>query len=303
MREIKVNGITWISVVRPTVTDIQTLKERFPQIHPLILEELETPTIRPRVENYEHHIYMVLHFPNFVEEHNKTIAHEMDFVLMLDTFITVQYEDIGIVEDFWKECETNTTPHHQYGKSPIHPLYYLLRKFYAHSLKELDQFQEKIDLIEDRVFSGHEKEILEDVALLKRNILDFRRAIKPQGLTLESLVLQGTELFGEKTRPFLTDLSGEHLKVWSLLENHKETLDAIYDTNNSLLVTKTNEIMRVFTILAFISFIPTAVANIYGMNISDIPLTGNPNAFWIILIVMSVFTLAVYLALKWRKLV
>jgi len=157
--------------------------------------------------------------------------------------------------------------------------------------------------MEEHVFTGREKEILEDIAILRRNVLDFRRTIKPQQHTLESLVAQGPHLYGEKVKPFLTDLVGEYLKVWSLLENHKETLDALYETNDSLLAAKINETMRVFTILAFISFIPAAIANIYGMNISHIPLLERPNAFWMILGLMALATGLVYLMLKWRKLI
>lgn len=303
LREQKIKNITWVSVVRPMAEDINELRSRFPQIHPLVLEELETLTIRPRVENYDHHIYMVLHFPSFIEEHKKTVSYEVDFILMADTLITVQYDDIPTLEGFWHECEEEKNAGDQYGKSPIHLLYYLLRQFFAFSLRELDQIQAHIDSMEEKVFADREKEILEDISILKRNVLDFRRAVKPQHLTLESLVLQGTQLYGEKVKPFLTDLVGEYLKVWNLLENHKETLDALYDTNNSLLASKTNEIMRVFTILAFISFIPTAIANIYGMNIVRIPLSDQPNAFWNILGLMILTTGAVYAVLRWRKLV
>lgn len=301
--ELKIKNTNWISIIKPARNDIEELSKRFPQIHPIVLEDLLTPTMRSRVESYDHHLYMVLHFPNFQAKTKKTIANEVDFVLTQDTLITIQYDEINILENFKKAIEKDTDIQDQYGKTPIHLVYYLLIQFFAFALKELDEIQGQIDDMEEHVFSGKEKEILEDISLLKRNVLDFRRAIKPQQLTFESLSLQAVQLYGEKVRPFLNDLSGEYLKVWNLLENHKETLDALYDTNSSLLATKTNEIMRVFTILAFISFIPTAIANIYGMNISNIPLTDSPDAFWVILVFMVIFTIGVYILLKWRKLV
>lgn len=288
---------------RPNKDDINELQARFPQIHPLILEELLTPTIRPRVENYDHHLYMVLHFPKFIPGIEKSVAHELDFILMQNILITVHYDDIEIMENFWHECEKGEIVKERYGKTPVHLLYYLLRQFFTTALRELDQIQGEIDAIEEKVFTGYEKEILEDISYLKRDVLDFRRSLKPQRLTLESLVSQSTNLYGEKVKPFLADLLGEYFKVWDLLETHKETLDAIYETNNSSLASKTNEIMRVFTILAFISFIPTAIANIYGMNIEDIPFASRDNSFFIILGAMLVITGAVYIILKWRKLV
>lgn len=302
MRELKLNSLTWISLVRPTEDDIRGLAERFPQIHPLVLEDLRKPTIRPRVENYDHHLYMVLHFPKFTPGAEKSTSYEVDFIMMADTLITAQYDDIETLENLWHECERQETANSRYGRTTIHLLYFILQRFFFVSLRELDQIQEQIDEMEEKVFTGHEKEILEDITYLKRDILDFRRAFKPQRLTLDSLVIQSTQLYGEKVRPFVLDLIGEYLKVWDLLETHKETLDALYDTNRQLLAAKTNESMRVFTILAFITFIPTAVANIYGMNIESLPFATGENAFGFIIGLMTLSTIMVYTILKWRKL-
>lgn len=303
IREQKIKNVTWISIISPGMEEVNTLKERFPETHPLVLEELLTLTIRPQVENYENHLYMVLHFPKFIHGPEKSVSYELDFILLQEALVTVQYDEIDIVENLWHECEVKSSVEERYGRTPIHLLYYFLRLFFSNALKELDKIQEEIDLIEEKVFSGPEKEVLEDISLLKRDVLDFRRAFKPQHLTLESLKTQGVHLYGEKVKPFLDDLIGEYFKVWNLLETHKETLDALYDTHHQLLTARTSESMRVFTILAFISFIPTVIANIYGMNISNLPFSQDDNAFWIVQGLMVSITLLVYAALKWRKLI
>ena len=304
MRELKLKGTTWISVVRPRERDVQELHKRFPKIHSLVLEDIDSPTIRSsHVESFDDHLYVVLHFPNFIEEAKKTIAREIDFILMNDTLITVQYDLLPIVENFWNECEMEREMGDRYGKTPVHLLYYILREFFSVSLKELDQLQERIDDMEEEVFSGSVKRLVEEISLLRRNVLDFRRAVKPQNLTLESLSVQGIQLYGEKARPFFTDLVSEYLKVWNLLENHKEALDAVYDTNNALLASRTNHIMRIFTILTFINFIPTTIANIYSMNIKNIPFSSHPYAFLVIVFLMITTSTLAYLLLKWRKLI
>lgn len=303
MRELKIKNTSWISLVKPSHYDIQELGKRFPAIHPFVLEDLSSRTIRSHVGNYDTHLYMVLHFPRFIENEHRTVANEVDFILLSNTLITVHFDEIPIFEDFWHDCE-NGSPEMQLqsGKTPVHLVHYLTRRVFAQSLRELDLIQEKIDVLEEEVFSGKEKEILEDIALLKRNVLDFRRAAKPQLLTLKSFTAQGTEFFGKEARPLLMALVSEHLRVWNLLENHKETLDALFETNNSLLATKTNNAVLAFTVLAFISFIPTAIANIYGMNI-NLPLAERENAFVVIIIIMAVVTSLVFGILKWRKLI
>jgi magnesium transporter len=278
------------------------LRAQFPDIHPLILQDLRTPTIRPLSENYESEIYMVMHFPTLISK-NKVHAREIDFILRQKSLVTVQYDSIAELERMWDECGKNGETMEQIGKSPAHLLYYLLKSIFSRALTELDQIQTEIDNAEEKVFSGKEKEIFTDITLLKRDVLDFSRALKPQRMTLEALLEQGPVLYGEQSRPFFSGLLSEYTRVAALAENHKEALDALYDTTSSLLATKTNETMRVFTILAFISFIPTAVANIYGMNVINIPFAQHPLAFWIVFSFMALATFLIYLALKWRKLI
>ncbi|OGZ95475.1 MAG: hypothetical protein A2847_00435 [Candidatus Sungbacteria bacterium RIFCSPHIGHO2_01_FULL_50_25] len=301
IRERKIDGISWISIVHPGKKDIDTLRNQFPDIHPLILEDLRTPTIRPLSENYEREIYMVMHFPTIISGKNKVHAREIDFILRKRILVTVQYDSIPELEEIWNESEHETTE--QYGKTPAHLLYYLHKRFFSRALTDLDQIQAEIDKAEEEVFAGREKEIFTDITLLRRDVLDYSRTMKPQRMALESLLEQGTELYGELARPFFSGTLSEYIRVANLIENHKEALDALYDTASSQLATKTNEIMRVFTILAFISFIPTVVANIYGMNVVNIPFSDHPIAFWIVIGFMIITTVAIYLVLKWRKLV
>lgn len=297
-----IKNIKWIRLINPSSEDIKELGMQFPDIHPTVLEELYTPTIRPRVENFEQYLYLVLHFPSLVEGEKKTISQEVDFILLPDTLITVSYKDLEAIERFWHSCENPAMLQDRFAKSPAHLLYHLLQYFFHSMFKELDEIQRDIDIIEEKVFSGHQKEAVGDIALLKRIALDFRRAIKPQQLTLESLVHNGTALYGENVKPFLVDLTGDYLRVWNLLENHTETLDALYDTNNSLLATKINETMRVLTILAFVGLIPATLANIFSLN-APTPFANDPMGFWIIVGIISAITISIFSLLKWRKII
>lgn len=302
MKILKIKDTTWVSLQNPSREEIQDLSQRFPGIHRVVLEELLTPTIRPRVDNYEQYLYLVLHFPDFLERTKETITHEIDFILTQNAIITVQYEDMPALESFWHECEDKTIEKDHCGKTPVHLFYHLLEWLFDDAMGELDEIQKQIDAIEKQVFDGRQKELLYRVSHLRRQVLNFRRAIQPEQLALQSLALQGATLYGESAKPFLNDLVGEFLKVWNHLENHKETLDALFDTANALIAFKTNETMKAFTILAFITFIPTAIANIYGMNVERFPFASGPNAFWNIVGIMAAFTLIVYFLLKWRKL-
>lgn len=303
MQELKVKNVTWISLVSPTDLDIRKLSKRVPEINQLVLEDLLTPTRRSRVENYDRHLYMILHIPHFQKSTNKVVTQELDFILVGNTLITVEYDNIPLITNLWRICMVEGAIKDRYGKTPIHLFYYIMRQLYASAMLELEALQGEIDVVEEEIFAGHEKEVLRDISLLKRNILDFRRTLKPQHMTLDALLTLGANLSGEKIVPLLTSLLSEYLKVWNLLENEKETLDSLYETNNSLLAAKINETMRAFTVLAFITFIPNVITSIYSMNFKDIPFVGWPHAFYGLLVIMAVLSWMMYKILKWKKLV
>lgn len=288
-------------MMKPGQEDIRELQSEFPEIHPVVLEELLTPTIRPRVEHYEHHLYMVLHFPKVLPDGETITTREIDFILMKDKLITVQYDETPMLDEFMHECE-HPEAAGRFGETPIHLLYYMLRELFAESLTELDRIQGLIDEIEERVFNGDGKEIAKKTSILKRNVLDFRRAIKPELYTFESLRERATEFYGAAVRPFLIDLAGEHQKVWSLLENHEEALNALLETNNALIADRTSTVIKTLTIMAFFTFPLTLISGIFGMNTIYTPIVDYRHGFWIIvgfMFISVVFMVALFKKKKW----
>lgn len=301
MRELKIKNINWISIVRPKRSDLEDLAKNFPDISPLLIEELLKPTMRARTERYNGALFMVLHFLNFAkDESKKHLSHEIDFILLPDTLITIQYDNHNLLEKFWNE---NKDEHieEQYGQTPAHFLYYFIRGYFHALSKELDHIQTKTDSVEEKIFSGKERETLKDVALLRKQLMDFRRTLGPQFTTLDSLSAHGFKIYGEEARHLLEDLAREYIKAWKLLETHKETLDMLYETNNSLLTLKTNVAVKNLTLVALMTFIPMAIAALFGMNVLGAPLARSANGFWIATSFIAIITFLAYLVLKWRK--
>lgn len=302
METLKTKAGTWHNIYRPTKNDIQWLREHF-NFHELTLAELSKPTVRPKVQKYDHYLYLVLHFPIFDEKERKTYPREIDIIVTKKEVISVSYEPIPPLGDFFKKCAIDKSCKELYAsKSTIHLLYYLIRDLYEFSLRELDHIQERIAIIEDEIFSGKEREVVEEISIVGRDIIDFRRSLKPQEITLASLTVQGSQLFGDEVLPFLEDLGGEYQKLWGLLENHKETLDALYETNTTLLNIKQNDVIKTLTVMAFVTFPLTVLATLLVSQTAGNPLSGLPYDFWIvagILMLAAGAILAVFKKKKW----
>lgn len=302
METIKSKAGTWHNIYRPTKENVNWLREHF-HFHELTLAELLRPTVRPKVQKYDHYLYLVLHFPIFDEKERKTYPREIDFLITKKDLITVYYESIPPLEQFFKKCALDKSCKELYAsKSTIHLLYYLIRELYEFSLRELDHVQERIATIEDKIFSGKEREVVEEISIVGRDIIDFRRSLKPQEITLASLQAQGAALFGNDILPFLEDLDGEYQKLWSLLENHNETLEALYETNTTLLNIKQNDVIKTLTIMAFITFPLTVLATLFVSSTGGNPFAGHPNEFWLIsglLLTVTIAILGIFKIKKW----
>jgi len=230
---------------------------------------------------------------------------EIDFLMNQNTLITVRYEKIQPLQEFWEKCETQEFDSH-YGETIVSLLYCMISELNNFSLRQLDHISQKIDLLEKEIFSKElitkEEKLVEKISIIRRDILDFRRTIKPQNTVLESLKMRGIEFFGKSSEPYFADIIGDHMRIWNLLENNKETIESLQEANDSLLSHRTNRIMKIITLFAVIVFPLTLVAAIFGMNTKYLPIVGMENDFWIVLGLMilgTVFMLSVFKIKKW----
>lgn len=295
MTTIRTPQVTWLDIASPSPKELRYLAANY-NVHPLILEGLEKPTIRSRAEDYNGYTYLVLHFPIFNEAKKISESVEIDFLITPDTLITVRYQNIEPLDEFLKKCRAGSAALKKtaLNRSAVHLFYYLIKEMYNFSLRQLDHVDGRINQIEEAIFSGRQKEMLLALSLSRSDVLNFLRTLRPQGTVLESLLAR-SDTFEKSARPYLIDLLGEYRRVMDQAENNRETIEGLQTTNAALLEHKTGEIMKVLTIMAFVTFPLTLLANIFSMNTTSIPIVGRPYDFWIIIGIMF-FAVAVFFA-------
>jgi len=294
--------MTWIDIERPQPSDIEYLREIF-HFDPLDLEEINRLTYRPKADNHGDYVFIVLHFPVFDPEKNITISSELEMFITKDHLITAHPLPINPLKTAFEGCQEYTSVSERYmGNSTAHLLYYLIERLFDSCFPRLDRIAEKIDSIEDRIFEGEEKEMVKEISLIQREVLDFRRTLKPQRSILESLAIMESEIFPKSLQPYFRDLIGSNIRVWNTLENHKETIKALKDTNESLLSNKISEIMKILTVVSFVTFPLSVIAGFFGMNVFDnVDFMHNPITPPILLAVMLAITIGMLIYFKKKK--
>lgn len=301
MKQISSNNVTWIDFENPDSASTLYLQENF-NIHPLAIEGFITPTIRPKATIYPTCIFLTLHIPLFDAVERTTYPGELDIIITKNHLITGHDHKIFQLNDFFEKIQRSEGKKRIYMNStPAHLLYYLIETLIESCFPRLDHIHKNIDIIENHVFNGDEKEMVREISIAKRDVLNFRRALKPQRSILESLTQMESNFVSQELKPYYQDLVGTNIRLWSSLESAKETIESLEETNNSLLSNKLNLTMKVLTIFSAVMLPMTVYSNILAMS-AVIPFGNHPYGFWIhmgIMLILSFITILLFKLKKW----
>lgn len=293
--------ITWVDAQSPTREEIRGLMEEF-GIHELVGNELLVPTLRPKVDLYPNLIYLILHFPSITHKHDGAHEQEIDFIIGKNFLITAHYTLVDEVHEFSKILEVNSILEKStFGNHAGYLFFQIAKMLYKSLDTDLEHISRDLADIESKIFKGKERDMVTTISNLNRDLLNFKQTLRPHKEVLESFEQAGTQFFGNDFAYHLRALIGEYYKVSSRLDGHRETLLELRDTNDSLLTTKTNEIMKSLTVMAFVMLPLTFVGQIFGMSSTSIPIISEPGGFWVILSSMGIIAILLYCYFKFVK--
>lgn len=301
MHILKHKNLTWIDFDDAGTEDVDYLHENF-NIHPLIIEEFITPTYQPKALEYENCLFFSIHIPLFDVKEHTTYPGELDIIVTHDHLITSHRKPMYQIHTFFDKLTKSPGKRGLYMEnSPAYLLYSLMEILLNSCFPRLNHVSEKLDEIDRQVFAGKEKEMVREISFVKRDILNFRRTLKPQRSILESIIASKHMFLPASLNPYYQDLVGTNVRLWNMLESDKETIEALEETNNALLSNKLNQIMKVLTIFTAILMPMTAYSSIMSMN-AHLPFERNPYNFEIhiaLMLVISVITITIFRIKKW----
>ncbi len=274
MKTIETQNYTWLYFEKPSEDELAVLQKKF-NLHPVVLEEFTTPTYRPQIDRHKNYLFLVLHFPIFNEDKRTTEVGEVDIIVNEKYLATScnRYQDSifhYFEEKKKKSGQTSKMPSDSYLL-----LFKIIEILLNSCFPKLDHIAHNLNKIEERIFQNQEKKMVKEISIVKRDILNFRRTIKPQRTILESLGWEKRFKDNPNYKTRVNNVIGANIRVWNVLENHKETIDSLEATNDSLSSYKLNSIMKILTVFSVIFLPATLTASLFGMNVV-VPLAN----FW-----------------------
>jgi magnesium transporter len=300
------NKTTWINIDGLSNTkEIEKLGKYY-NLHPLILEDIVNTNQRPKIDEYQDFIFVVvkmLYFPKGAtsKTNGNLVSEHVSFVVGEDYVLSFQ-EAGGDVFDGVRERLENGKGRIR-GNGADYLLFCLLDAIIDNYFEVVDHMGDRIELLEEDLFQEQPSDdITFEIQELKRTILRIRRAVFPLREVLSRLEKMDSSLIQDKTRNYFRDLYDHITQVSENIEIYREMTWGLMDMYMTTISHKMNEVMKVLTIIATI-FIPlTFIAGIYGMNFEFMPeLQWKYSYFvlWGIMLMVFVVMLYFFRKKKW----
>jgi magnesium transporter len=306
--ELHQDGLTWIHLEAPTFEEAQQLADRFGW-HPLDVEDVLSRRQRPKVDVYTEndtggYLFAVLHFPVFDANVGRLNAGELDVFVGPDYLITLPAVELKPVSRLFDRCRDNEEFRQQlFSRGSGRLLYEVLDDLYDYCFPILDKINLKLTQIDeeiDELGSPRAKDRVRDIHKVKQEIISYRKIVRPQRPTLR-LLERGVERFlPEELELYFDDIVDASERIWDLLDNFKEVVEALEDTNESLISHQQNDILYVLTIFSVVMLPLTVITGFFGMNVR-FPGFDTHGGFFVTLGLMIVTIAGMLGFFRWKR--
>jgi magnesium transporter len=286
VEEVSTPDLRWINVQDPASADISWLAEHF-AFHPLDLEDVASINQRPKLDVYDDYLFLVVQFPRFDKDTGRLHPAELDVFIGPDYVVTLPEEPIVPLPAMWERVQEQPEVREAlFSGGSGRLLYEILDRCVDACFPMLGQLGRKLRRLEDDIFEGRSREIVREISNTKQEIINFRAMIRPQRAVFRALERAKQGHFGEELDVYFDDLTDASERIWDVLENFKEIVEALESSNESVLSHRLNDVLRVLTAASVVLLPLTLIASVWGMNV-PVPGQGSEAAFLLIIVVMA----------------
>jgi magnesium transporter len=292
-------GVTWIDVNGLHQVDvIETLGQHF-KLHPLLLEDILNTNQRPKMEDYDDYLFVVLRmiYPNGQGEF---VNEQVSLVVGGNYVLSFQEKEGDVFNPIRDRIRSNKGKLRKSG--PDYLAYGLIDAIVDGYFVIMEKYGEEIEVLEEEVTASPSPDTLRTIHRIKRVMIQLRRSLWPLREVIGSLERGESEIIKPTTLLYFRDIYDHTIQVIDNIESFRDMLTGLLDIYLSSIANRTNEVMKVLTIIATI-FIPlTFIVGIYGMNFEDMPELHWRWAYpavWLIMIVITICLLFFFRRKKW----
>jgi magnesium transporter len=282
-------GLTWINIESPTKEETDYLAVNYP-FHPLDLDDCLSRIQRPKIDRYDEYLFLVFHFPVFSPEARVTTPSQVSVFIGADYLIALHKGDLKPLVKLFNQCQTDEDIRQEhFSQGSGYLLYRIIDRLVDYCFPILNKIGGNIEAVEDAIFAVRARGTVREISTLRRDVISFRRIIWPMRAVIGGLESKIRRFSKMDMEVYFGDTVDHLDKIWDALDEYKEIIEGLNDTYDSLATNRTNEVMRMLTVIATILLPLTVIASLYGMNV-PLPFQESNYSF---LVVFSIWAVVV----------
>jgi len=291
--------VTWINI--DGIHDIKIIEKigRHFDLHPLILEDIVNTGQRPKIEDFEDYIFIVLKMLYYNEKEDEIQAEQVSLILGSNFVISFQEREGDVFNPIRERIRSGKGRIRKMGADYL--TYALIDTIVDSYFIILEKLEEKIESMEEELVTNPTPETLQAIHHLKREMIFLRKSVWPLREVVSLLERGESVLIHESTRIYLRDVYDHTIQVIDTIETSRDMLSGMLDIYLSSISNRMNQVMKVLTIIATL-FIPlTFIVGIYGMNFGYMPELESPWGYPVVLLVMAGISILMLVYFKRKK--
>jgi magnesium transporter len=249
--ELASKNITWVNLEAPTNEELAAFV-RESNLERADAEFIVQDHHRPEIAMRDGYILLLVQIPTFDKQARVTMGVPLYFLISATRLWTLHYEYLPSLREIWQDFEEKPAKQEEYfSDTPLSLALTIISHLNQAAFHKLEKLHKHIEIVADAVFHGNERKMVEEIAILNRDVMDFRAIMRPQRGLFSMAATQG--LFDTETREQWVRLNGQMQKLWDFLESITENMQELSKTNTSLLQHKENELLRLLTFYSIIT--------------------------------------------------
>jgi magnesium transporter len=281
---------------------MEVLRQRYPHFHPLDFEDCLSRMERPKIDEYDDYLFIIMQFPVFDASSRISKPGEVDMFIGKGYLVTVHDGDLWPITGLFDDCQANPrTRERHMGRGASRLMHDVIDRLVDYCFPILYKVEANIREIEEDIFTEQVSGVVRELSWVRRDIISLQRIVKPQIAIISNLEQKDRPFIREDLDVYFDDVLDHLRKAWDILEDERDVIEGLDDTANTLTSYRLGEIMKILTIISVTLLPLTLLSGIYGMNI-ELPLDENsPYTFLIILGLMAIMVGAMLLYFKRKR--
>jgi magnesium transporter len=302
MNALTCGVMTWINIVNPSNEDIQDLSTRYPNFHPLNLQDCLSELEFPKLDHHDDYIFLVVQFPYWDEKERISRPGEVDIFISNGLLVTSHRDELKPMHEMFETAQADEQARLRLmgkGASPL--LYELMNSLVDYCFPIIHRVHKNLSLVQEQMFHGNPRHILETVSFYRRDLISLRSILKPQREVVGELIRGSWSFIHEDLDPYWGDISDHLAQLCSLLDEYTEIVDGLADTIDTLASHRIDGVVRVLTIVTILTLPITVLSTVFSMNVS-LPYGEHPIVFFLVIglgVAITIFVLWYLYKQRW----